>query len=122
MFAEGGYGGVTMEIVAQKAKISKETLYEVFPSKTALFKGVMDELITSWASGLRGQLAEPPEHTLRAELSHFLHIMLEGRFAAHFSVMARLFREERHRFPELEERQAWITRLVEIVIGGASAW
>jgi AcrR family transcriptional regulator len=38
-----GYGGTTMDLVAARCKISKQTLYRLFASKTELFMAIMDE-------------------------------------------------------------------------------
>lgn len=42
MFASQGYAGTTTEDVAAACGISKQTLYRLFPSKTALFAAVVD--------------------------------------------------------------------------------
>lgn len=42
MFASQGYAGTTTEDVAAACGISKQTLYRLFPSKTALFGSVVD--------------------------------------------------------------------------------
>lgn len=42
MFASQGYAGTTTEEVAAACGISKQTLYRLFPSKTALFASVVD--------------------------------------------------------------------------------
>lgn len=42
MFASQGYAGTTTEDVAAACGISKQTLYRLFPSKTALFASVVD--------------------------------------------------------------------------------
>ncbi len=42
VFAELGYGRATMEVVAARAHVSKQTLYRFFPSKPALFAAVID--------------------------------------------------------------------------------
>lgn len=42
IFTELGYGRTTMEIVAARSRVSKQTLYRFFPSKSALFAAVID--------------------------------------------------------------------------------
>jgi AcrR family transcriptional regulator len=42
MFASQGFAGTTTEDVAATCGISKQTLYRLFPSKTALFASVVD--------------------------------------------------------------------------------
>jgi AcrR family transcriptional regulator len=43
LFAEKGYGSVTMRQIAQGLKVSTGTLYHYFPSKEALFLQMVDE-------------------------------------------------------------------------------
>ncbi|NTF43727.1 TetR family transcriptional regulator [Rhizobium sp. AC27/96] len=40
-FYELGYGGTTMDLVAARCRISKQTLYRLFPSKTDLFMAII---------------------------------------------------------------------------------
>ncbi|MDE1991038.1 MAG: TetR/AcrR family transcriptional regulator [Rhizobiaceae bacterium] len=40
-FHEFGYGGTTMDLVAARCKISKQTLYRLFSSKTDLFMAII---------------------------------------------------------------------------------
>ncbi|MGO4436282.1 TetR/AcrR family transcriptional regulator [Rhizobium sp. RAF56] len=41
-FHELGYGGTTMDLVAARCKLSKQTLYKLFPSKADLFMAIID--------------------------------------------------------------------------------
>ncbi len=41
LFSAQGYGGTTMEQVAKACRISKRTVYELFPSKASLFAAVV---------------------------------------------------------------------------------
>ncbi|MBB3286494.1 TetR/AcrR family transcriptional regulator [Rhizobium sp. CNPSo 3968] len=40
-FYELGYGSTTMDLVAARCRISKQTLYKLFPSKADLFKAII---------------------------------------------------------------------------------
>ncbi|MFK0164721.1 TetR/AcrR family transcriptional regulator [Rhizobium sp. NPDC090279] len=42
-FYELGYGGTTMDLVAARCRMSKQTLYRLFPSKTELFMAIIAE-------------------------------------------------------------------------------
>lgn len=42
-FYELGYGGTTMDLIAARCRISKQTLYRLFPSKTDLFMAIIAE-------------------------------------------------------------------------------
>ncbi|WP_376989133.1 TetR/AcrR family transcriptional regulator [Bosea sp. R86505] len=41
LFLDVGYGGTTMDAVAGRCRISKKTLYRLFPAKTDLFKAMV---------------------------------------------------------------------------------
>src|SRR5262245_28078149 len=41
VFLDAGYGDATMDDVARKARMSKKTLYRLFPTKEQLFAAVM---------------------------------------------------------------------------------
>jgi AcrR family transcriptional regulator len=43
IFYELGYAGTTMDLVATRCRISKQTLYRLFPSKTDLFVAIIAE-------------------------------------------------------------------------------
>lgn len=42
LFREGGYVGLTTDAVAARCRMSKRTLYQLFPSKVALIRGIID--------------------------------------------------------------------------------
>jgi AcrR family transcriptional regulator len=58
-FHELGYGGTTMDLVAARCKISKQTLYRLFASKTELFMAIIDEHRATMLA-----LPRPPEEAL----------------------------------------------------------
>jgi AcrR family transcriptional regulator len=45
LFLEKGYAATTMSAVALEARMSKKTLYQVFPSKLALFDALLEDRI-----------------------------------------------------------------------------
>jgi AcrR family transcriptional regulator len=57
LFALRGVRGVTMEAVADAARIAKATLYSYFRNKDALFEGVARRLADTLANDFVGQLA-----------------------------------------------------------------
>ncbi|MBD2690872.1 TetR/AcrR family transcriptional regulator [Anabaena catenula] len=44
LFAEKGYGSITMRQIAQRLKVSTGTLYHYFPNKQALFEQLVEEI------------------------------------------------------------------------------
>lgn len=49
VFLEGGFAAATMEAVAQRAQVSKGTLYARYDSKERLFCAVIDDEISRWS-------------------------------------------------------------------------
>lgn len=45
LFAQKGYGAITMRQIAQGLKVSTGTLYHYFPSKQALFEQLVEEMM-----------------------------------------------------------------------------
>lgn len=53
LFVEGGYPATTMDIVAERARVSLKTVYNAYGTKSALLKAV-------WNLALKGDLDEAP--------------------------------------------------------------
>ena len=51
-FQELGFTGTSMDRVAQRAEVSKRTVYNHFPSKDDLFRAVVGELVDMAMSAL----------------------------------------------------------------------
>lgn len=69
-FLEHGFRGTTMDVVANRAGISKQTLYAAYPSKDALFAAVVADWVDRGRTALGRQAeallaADPLEHGLR---------------------------------------------------------
>jgi len=45
-FCVTGFSGTSMDRIAERANVSKRTVYNHFPSKDALFQAILDELVT----------------------------------------------------------------------------
>lgn len=48
IFAERGFGGSSMDSIAKKAELSKQNLIYYFPSKEALYRNVLKNVIDLW--------------------------------------------------------------------------
>jgi TetR/AcrR family transcriptional regulator len=55
-FARGGYEGTSLEAIAAALGMSRHHLLYYFPSKTTLYRRVIDEVMTQWLEGM-GALA-----------------------------------------------------------------
>jgi AcrR family transcriptional regulator len=67
LFAEKGYGNVTMRQIAQALGVSTGTLYHYFPSKEVLFEQLMTELtrqdILKFTEAIQGSASLPEKIT-----------------------------------------------------------
>ena len=98
VFLEVGFGAASMDVIANKAQVSKQTVYNHFGSKEELFAA----MIRDTCDGMTGAFAEAakvgnPEATLRTIARHFMRVIYsEEKLAMHRILMA-----EVPRFPEL---------------------
>jgi TetR/AcrR family transcriptional repressor of mexJK operon len=96
-----GLGGTTLDRVAAEGKISKMTLYRHFPSKKALFEGVIMAMCDYMREGLEkapsANLDKPPAKRLADELRAFTSALIEPDALA----LYRLIVADGWRFPDL---------------------
>ncbi|HMA14616.1 MAG: TetR/AcrR family transcriptional regulator [Bacteroidota bacterium] len=99
VFLDAGYEAATMETIAAKAGVSKQTVYNHFQSKDGLFKATVADLTSGLMAPLvvRERGGQPPERLLHALAVDYLTLMLQpSSLALHRLVVA-----EAARFPEL---------------------
>lgn len=104
LFAEHGYAGTTMDMLVGEVGGSKATLYQYFPSKEALVRGLMDEVASS-ISGSTVELVDA-DVPLEAALSRIGRAALDGVLGPRATTLFRLSLGEYGRFPELA-RVVW---------------
>jgi AcrR family transcriptional regulator len=97
-FLENGYGGTSMDRIAQAAGVSKQTVYSHFGSKEDLFKALIkkvarDKFQLVWAQPLKGK----PEKVLK-ELA--FRLLKEVKNPEHLSFMHLLITESK-KHPDL---------------------
>jgi len=99
VFLERGYAAATMDLIAEKAGVSKQTVYNHFQSKDRLFKETVAEITSALMAPLsmRDPAQSTPERLLRALGQKFLSLMLQPSSLA----LYRLVVAESARFPEL---------------------
>lgn len=94
VFLEHGFQGATIEGVAERARVSKGTVYARFPGKDALFRKVMEHMIEAWS----------------CRASRFNHLIpddLAGRLRHHAGTLLRMLgSDELQRFTRLVEQAA----------------
>ncbi|MCW5770263.1 MAG: TetR/AcrR family transcriptional regulator C-terminal domain-containing protein [Rhodospirillaceae bacterium] len=95
VFLAGGYANASMDGVAAAAGVAKQTIYRYFPSKEALFVGMMEELcVPLFAVNVLGNLSDYPlAPGLTAFAESFLSIIYaEDTLATHRLAMGEVFR------------------------------
>jgi AcrR family transcriptional regulator len=78
LFAEIGYGKITMRQLAQKLEISTGTLYHYFPSKEAMFLQLVEELVQRDITNFLIQSESVPAD-IRSRVSAILNFTQENR-------------------------------------------
>ncbi|MGF1628446.1 MAG: TetR/AcrR family transcriptional regulator [Kiloniellaceae bacterium] len=99
VFLELGYEAATMDLIAAKAGVSKQTVYNHFQSKDGLFKATIADLTSTLMEplGLRDPATSTPERLLGSLAQEFLTLMLQPSSLA----LYRLIVAESPRLPEL---------------------
>jgi TetR/AcrR family transcriptional regulator, mexJK operon transcriptional repressor len=99
VFLELGYEAATMDHIAAKAGVAKQTVYNHFQSKDGLFKATVADLTSDLMAPLvvRDLASSAPERLLRSLARDFLMLMLRPSSLA----LYRLIVSEAARFPEL---------------------
>jgi AcrR family transcriptional regulator len=99
LFFTVGYGGTTIEAVAQRARISKRTFYHRYADKPALFAAVVHRTID--------RMRPPPDVPLLAganleeTLRHLAGLILRAAISPPAIALHRLIVAESTRFPKL---------------------
>jgi TetR/AcrR family transcriptional regulator, mexJK operon transcriptional repressor len=99
VFLRLGYGSASMDLIAAEAGVSKQTVYNHFQSKEALFKAIIENLTSTLMGPLvvRDPAKSTPEQVLLSLGRDFLGLMLRPSSLA----LYRLIVAESARFPEL---------------------
>ncbi|MCU0983740.1 MAG: TetR/AcrR family transcriptional regulator [Acetobacteraceae bacterium] len=99
VFLRDGYAAAHMDDVARGAGMSKRTLYQVFPSKAALFEATVSAALGPLAL----VPARPQEDDLEAALVAMIEAVGRHLLAPRQMALFRLVIAEVHRSPELAE-------------------
>ena len=99
LFIEKGYGRTTTDDVAAQCRISKQTLYRLFPGKAALFAAVVD-------AHRHSMLALPGDYDampLEQALQQIFQIDIDLKLDRERMALLRLVTLESQQHPELKE-------------------
>lgn len=112
MFLADGYERVTLDQIARRAGVSKQTIYSHFRDKETLFKAICSELAERLTFPLR---APPAESDLRSTLTRLGEDALAMMLDPHSLDLHRLVMSAALRFPELGRAayEAGAMRIVE---------
>jgi TetR/AcrR family transcriptional regulator, mexJK operon transcriptional repressor len=100
VFLREGFGGTSMDAVAEAAGVSKMTVYRHFTSKELLFAGLISELCEKIVDDdVETMLQRPPKEALYA----FAKKMIAIVFAPDTIELHRIVLAESRRFPKLGE-------------------
>ena len=98
VFLKCGFGGTTMDAVAERARVSKMTVYRHFDDKEALFAGVITEHCEQiGGENFNALFMKTPQDALR----EFAHRMIAIVFAPETVELHRIVIAECQRFPKL---------------------
>jgi AcrR family transcriptional regulator len=100
MFLDEGYSAISMEAVANRAGVSKGTLYARFPSKAALFKAVVEERTAVWAADAAKDY-RAKDKSLKGRVEHFAATSLDKLATTEIRAFTFLYLTEFRDSPEV---------------------
>jgi TetR/AcrR family transcriptional regulator, mexJK operon transcriptional repressor len=101
VFFASGFVGASMDQVAAKASVSKQTVYKHFRDKEALFRDVVTNVVRARDSGIAADLFSVGEGSFHDQLRSFARLFLKGVMQPDVIKLRRLVIGEVARFPEL---------------------
>jgi len=102
VFLRDGYLGASMDEIAQRADVSKQTIYKRFTSKETLFLAIVASLTNAGSDAVHGDIPElTPDGDLQAYLEDYAHRQLSIVLTPRLMQLRRVVIGEASRFPEL---------------------
>jgi len=101
LFIEAGYAMASMEEIARRAVVAKQTLYNYFGSKQVLFQAIVEQICDELMDtvNLDAPLDSDPTVALNEFARRFVRLMIDPTSIGLFRLLA----AEAHRFPDLAE-------------------
>lgn len=102
LFLENGYNGTSIDVIADRANVTKRTIYGYFPDKRALFAGVIEDAVgepLEFHIPLEGIVTE---HGLRTALHSIAHGLNEVIMRPSYVQLLRVTIAEVTSQPDLE--------------------
>jgi TetR/AcrR family transcriptional repressor of mexJK operon len=101
IFLRDGLGGTTLDRVATEGGISKMTLYRHFPSKEALFEGLVTGMCEDMREGLENAPFADINESAANRLAHELRAFTAALIEPDYLSLYRLIVADGWRFPDL---------------------
>lgn len=96
LFLKEGYGETSIDAIVERSGGSKATLYSYFPTKGALFRAVVDGVVSN-----RDEPELEPSDDIRKALTTFAEQRMRVVFSKRHRELLRLIIAERERFPDI---------------------
>lgn len=96
LFLKGGYGETSIDAIVERSGGSKATLYSYFPTKGALFRAVVDSVVSN-----REEPELEPSDDIRKALTSFAEQRMRVVFSKRHRELLGLIISERDRFPDI---------------------
>jgi AcrR family transcriptional regulator len=100
-FFANGFVGTSMDQVASRAAVSKQTVYKHFSDKESLFREIVTEVVRAGEVGIPPDLFLQGEESIEEQLRSFSRGFLKGVMRPNVLKLRRLVIGEVGRFPEL---------------------
>jgi TetR/AcrR family transcriptional regulator len=75
VFAQHGYNGTTLDLIAERAGLSKQNLLYYFPSKKLLYQSVLESVLDNWLEFMA--LLDQPGKDPATKLEHYIRGKIE---------------------------------------------
>ncbi|PHS21908.1 MAG: TetR family transcriptional regulator [Robiginitomaculum sp.] len=118
VFRAQGFGAARMDEIAQKAGISKGTIYLYFKSKNAVLEALIDRAITPIARQLEAMAYHAPQGPVTPVLQTMLSFAATNLEAPATRAVPMLVINEAGRFPELAS--LYRKQVVDVVLGAVT--
>ncbi len=101
VFFEVGFSSATMDAIAQRARVSKITLYSRYPQKAALFQAVAEHQLAAWSAGRSENNPPIVATTLDATVRHLVGVHVRAHLSPEFVNLTKIIMAEIDTFPDL---------------------
>ena len=98
LFLKTGFGETSIDAIVERSGGSKATLYSYFPTKGALLRAVIDNVVSN-----REEPELDPDEDVRTALTAFAELRMKVVFSKHHRALLRLIIAETDRFPDIAQ-------------------